>query len=74
MTVGTCARTSARGRAFVKTCLAAQWENDKAALDVLPGPASIPAGVRDILGINADADGSESLGVIGVKFTLFNGR
>ena len=56
------------------TCLVAQWETDRAVLDVLPGPASIPIGFRDILGFNSDADGPEPLGVIGIKFTLFNGR
>ena len=56
------------------TCLVAPWASDRAVLDVLPGPASIPIGFRDILGFNTDADGPESLGIIGIKFALFNGR
>ena len=54
--------------------LVEQWGSARAALDVLPGPASIPIGFRDILGFNTDADGPEPLGVIGIEFTLFNGR
>ena len=60
-----------RVRQYLRCCTVG---NEQTALDVLPGQASIPIGFRDILGFNSDADGPESLGIIGIKFALFNGR
>ena len=59
-----------RVRQYLRCCTVG---NDGAA-GVLSGQASIPRWVSDILGFYANTDGSESLGIIGIKFALFNGR